>query len=261
VTQRFDLTGRVAWVIGGAGLLGTEVCKALAEHGAAVVLHDLNAERAEAVARDLREAGHTAHADQLDIIDEPGVTDAAKRIADTHGRLDVMVNMTYAHMKSSWDRASAEEFDRCIRVGITGSYVASREAGHIMAEQGSGSIIHFSSMYGVVSPDPGMYPDTQPVNPIGYGVSKAGILQLVRYQAVMQAKQGVRVNAIVPGPFPIPATHGQDNVFMNNLEAKVPMGRVGRASEIAGALVFLASDSASFVTGTSITVDGGWTAW
>jgi len=106
-----------------------------------------------------------------------------------------------------------------------------------------------------------MYPSSQAVNPIDYGVAKAGILQMVRYQAVQLARSGVRVNAIVPGPFPIPYTQGQDDEFMRRLRNKVPMGRVGNAPEIAGAVVFLASDAASFVTGTQIAVDGGWTAW
>ena len=129
------------------------------------------------------------------------------------------------------------------------------------ATVGHGSIVHFSSMYGVVSPDPRMYPATQAVNPIDYGVAKAGILQLVRYQAVQLAPTGVRVNAIVPGPFPIPSTQGQDSEFMQRLRAKVPMGRVGNPKEIVGAVVFLVSDAASYVTGTQIVVDGGWTAW
>jgi len=260
MSQLFDLTGRVAWVIGGAGLLGTEVCRALAEHGATVVLHDLDGQRAKALADELTAAGHRTDAGQLDAGDEAAVVDAAAHLVDAHGRLDVMVNMTARHMNPDWANATGEDFDACTHVGITGAFVASREAGNIMARQNRGSIIHFSSMYGVVSPDPGMYGE-QPVNPIGYGVSKAGILQLVRYQAVMQAKQGVRVNAIIPGPFPKPNEQGADQTFVNRLEAKVPMGRIGRAPEIAGAVVYLASDAASYVTGTSITIDGGWTAW
>jgi NAD(P)-dependent dehydrogenase (short-subunit alcohol dehydrogenase family) len=116
-------------------------------------------------------------------------------------------------------------------------------------------------MYGLVSPDPRMYPPTQRMNPIDYGVAKAGILQLVRYQAVVLAPQRVRVNAIAPGPFPMPDTHGTDDQFMSRLCGKVPLGRVGKPDEITGPVVFLASDASSFVTGTNIVVDGGWTAW
>jgi len=151
--------------------------------------------------------------------------------------------------------------DITLPISLTGAFVASREVGKVMSRQGSGSIIQFSSMYGKVSPDPNMYPENQPINPLAYGVAKAGILQMVRYQAVQLAERGVRVNAIVPGPFPIPDKHGVNPVFMARLTAKVPMKRVGAPHEIVGPVVFLASDAASYITGAEIVVDGGWTAW
>ncbi len=259
--RRFDLTGKVAWVIGGAGLLGTEVCQALAEHGAHVICSDVRHEQAIGIATALHNRDLTADAMTVDIGDEARVIEATADILAKFGRIDVLVNMTYYYTKKPWDELTAADFDAGLRVTLTGAFVATREVGKVMRSQGHGSIIHFSSMYGVVSPDPHMYPATQAVNPIDYGVAKAGILQLVRYQAVQLATAGVRVNAIVPGPFPIPSTQGQDSEFMQRLKAKVPMGRVGNPAEIAGAVVFLASEAASYVTGTQIVVDGGWTAW
>ena len=259
--QRFDLSGKVAWVLGGAGLLGNEVCRALAEHGARVIVSDLREDEAAALVAELQASDFTADALKVDIADEAEVVDATAAIQSKYGRLDAMVNMTYFYTKKPWDELTAADFNAGLHVSLTGAFVATREVGKVMRRQGHGSIIHFSSMYGVVSPDPRMYPATQAVNPIDYGVSKAGILQMVRYQAVQLASSGVRVNAVVPGPFPIPSTQGQDTEFMKRLQAKVPMGRVGNPKEIAGAVVFLASDAASYVTGTQITVDGGWTAW
>jgi NAD(P)-dependent dehydrogenase (short-subunit alcohol dehydrogenase family) len=259
--ERFDLSGKVAWVLGGAGLLGTEVCRALAEHGARVIVSDLREELASTLANELRGNDLAVDALPLDIGNEAGVIDATANICAKYGRLDVMVNMTYFYTKKAWDELTAADFDAGMRVTLTGAFTATREVGKVMRNQGKGSIIHFSSMYGVVSPDPQMYPKSQAVNPIDYGMAKAGILQMVRYQAVQLARSGVRVNAIVPGPFPIPSTQGQDSEFMRRLQSKVPMGRVGHPNEIAGAVVFLASDAASYVTGTQITVDGGWTAW
>lgn len=259
--QRFDLTGKVAWVIGGAGLLGTEVGRALAEHGAHVIVSDNRPERGDSLSATLREAGLKSDSMSVDIGDEAQIVAMTADLAAKFGHIDVLVNMTYFYTKKPWTELSAADFDACMRVSLTGAFVATREVGKVMQRQGSGSIVHFSSMYGVVSPDPQMYPSSQAVNPIDYGVAKAGILQLVRYQAVQLARSGVRVNAIVPGPFPIPSTQGQDDEFMKRLRNKVPMGRVGNAPEIAGAVVFLASDAASYVTGTQITVDGGWTAW
>lgn len=260
-SQRFDLTGKVAWVIGGAGLLGREVSRALAEHGSHVIVSDTRAEYGDALVESLRDAGLKADACAADIGDESQIVALTRDLASQYGKLDVMVNMSYYYTKKPWDELSAADFDACMRVSLTGAFVATREVGKLMRRQGGGSIVHFSSMYGVVSPDPQMYPSSQAANPIDYGIAKAGILQMVRYQAVQLARSGIRVNAIVPGPFPIPSTQGQDDEFMQRLRNKVPMGRVGKAPEIAGAVVFLASDAASFVTGTQITVDGGWTAW
>jgi len=246
---------------GGAGLLGTAVCRALAEHGAHVVVSDIRGDAAEANVGELHEAGLRAEATQIDIGNEQSVIDQVERIVSRHRRIDIMVNMTYRHTKSSMDQLSAEEWNEAIEVSLTGAFVLTREVGRAMSEQGGGSIIHFSSMYGMVSPDPRMYPPTQRMNPVDYGVAKAGILQLVRYQAVVLAPNRVRVNAVAPGPFPIPTTHGNDGQFMTRLRDKVPLGRVGKPEEITGAVVFLASDAASFITGTNIVVDGGWTAW
>ena len=261
VAKRFDLSGKNAWVIGGAGLLGTEVCQALAEHGAHVVCSDIRQDLADRIVAQLRSSTLSASAMAVDIGDEAAVIAGTSRIRAELGHIDVLVNMTYFYTKKAWDQMPAQEFDAGLRVTLTGAFVATREVGKVMRDQRQGSIIHFSSMYGMVSPDPRMYPASQAVNPIDYGVAKAGILQLVRYQAVQLAPLGVRVNAIVPGPFPIPSTQGQDSEFMQRLRSKVPMGRVGNPPEIAGAVIFLASDAASYVTGTQIVVDGGWTAW
>lgn len=258
---RFDLTGRVAWVPGGAGLLGTAVCRALAEHGAHVIVSDIRPEAAKQNADALTDAGLRAEAMQVDIGNEDSVVAQVEQIVARHERIDVLVNMTYQHTKTSMENLSAAEWNQAIGVSLTGAFVVTREVGRVMGQQGGGSIIHFSSMYGLVSPDPRMYPATQRMNPIDYGVAKAGILQLVRYQAVVLAPLGVRVNAIAPGPFPIPSTHGADDQFMSRLRDKVPLGRVGNPDEITGPVVFLASDASSFVTGTNIVVDGGWTAW
>ena len=149
------------------------------------------------------------------------------------------------------------EWEKGLRVTLTGAYVLSRQAGRVMLAQGGGSIIHFSSMYGKVSPDPRIYHPPLAPNPVDYGAAKAAILQLVRYQAVMWGPKGVRVNAVVPGAFP----KGVEADFAKRLGERAPLGRVGRPMEIAGAVVFLASEAASFVTGTQIVVDGGWTAW
>jgi NAD(P)-dependent dehydrogenase (short-subunit alcohol dehydrogenase family) len=260
-SQRFDLTGRVVWVPGGAGLLGTAVCRAVAEHGATVVVSDLRGEEAGKLAEAMRGDGLAADSVALDASDESSIISCCAKILERHGRLDGCVNMTWRYTKTPWERMTTVEWEYGMRVSLTGAFLVSRESAKAMVRAGKGSIVHFGSMYGVVSPDPGIYPTHVGPNPIDYGVAKAGVLQMVRYEAVALAPSGVRVNAIVPGPFPYPWSQQQDEEFMSRLKSKVPMGRVGNAEEIAGAVVFLCSDASSYVTGTQIVVDGGWTAW
>lgn len=262
VGKLFDLNGKVAWIVGGGGYLGVPIARGLAEHGAHVVIADLQPEAAENACRLLaKEANLSAEPMTLDIGDENAVQVAADDIVNRHDRLDIVVNATAYSTSLAMEKMSLADWEKGLRVTLSGAFVLAREAGRIMVAQGGGSIIQFSSMYGKVSPDPRIYAPKYNANPIDYGVAKAGILQMVRYQAIMWGPHRVRVNAVVPGPFPNPAIQGGDPEFVQKLCHKVPLGRVGKANEIVGAVVFLASEAASFVTGTEIVVDGGWTAW
>lgn len=259
---RFDLHGKVAWVVGGSGVLGAPVCRALAEHGAHVVVADIREERAQTQAQSMKADGLSAEAMSCDAGNEESIVRCANEVMQRHGRMDVLVCMAYFYTKTPMEEMTAAQWEKGMRVTLTGAFLTAREGARIMRSQKCGSIIQFSSMYGVVSPDPRMYGPGRSVNPIDYGVAKAGVLQMVRYQAVMLAPHGVRVNAIVPGPF-LDRTdeEGQDVEFEDRLNAKSPMGRTGRPTEIEGAVVYLASDASSYVTGTSLQVDGGWCAW
>lgn len=178
-----------------------------------------------------------------------------------HGVPQGLVILTYASTSKKFDDLTAEDFDAVNHGNLTATFILAREVGKRMAAEGKGSIVLFSSMYGSVSPDPGIYLEPMIPNPLEYGVGKAGIQQMARYLAVQFGKSGVRCNAISPGPFPNPTIQLQQPDFIERLSAKVPLGRVGQASEIAGAAAFLVSHESSFITGINLPVDGGWTAW
>lgn len=259
---RFDLTGTVAWVAGGAGHLGGESVRALADHGAHVVIADRTVDRAQALAEELNQAGRSASAMALDVSDTAAIEAQADQIRATHGRLDCAVYLPSYNTGLDYEDLHADALRDAFDIHLTGPLVFSRAAARHMTEAGHGGrIILFSSMYGMVSPQPRNYPDGVPVNPVDYGMSKAAVLQLVRWQAVKFAPDNILVNAVVPGPFPKPHGQGAIDDFMERLHQGVPLGRIGRGEEIAGAVAYLASPASSFVTGTHLVVDGGWTAW
>lgn len=238
--------------------MGSAVSRALAEHGAHVVIASKSQDRTEAAARLLREQGLSAESMVLDVTDENAVESQVERIVQSHGRLDLCINLTFQASGKSFQDLSAEDWESSSRVSITGAFLVTRAAGNAMVA--GGSIVQFSSMYGKVSPTPSVYPTGVAINPPDYGVAKAGILQMVRYQAVHLAHRGIRVNSVVPGPFPGPGAR-MDQKFVENLSSRVPLGRVGSPDEISGAVIFLCSSASSFVTGAEIVVDGGWTVW
>ena len=255
------MTGKVALVAGGAGHLGAVICRGLAEHGAHVIIADIEESSAQAAADLLDNDGFAAESTYMDLTDEDSAKSAIDGIVDHHGSLDIVINCVIYSTCKPFENMSMVHWEKGMRISLSGAFVLSREASRVMVAQGSGSIIQFSSMYGKVAPDPRLYAPDFTVNPMDYGVAKAGISQMTRYQAVMLATKGVRVNAIVPGPFPDPRGQGGNVAFVKKLSDKVPMARLGKAEEIVGAVIFLASDASSFVTGAEIVVDGGWTAW
>lgn len=255
----FDLKGRDIWVIGGAGYLGTATIKQLVAHGASVVCADLSG-RAEKMVAGEGLAESVTSVD-LDAGDAGAIQKFVSETIARRGTPDGLVIMTYKSFSQPMSELTAEQFDEANKVGTTGTFLLARAVGQSMAEKGNGSIVLFSSMYGTVSPDPGMYPAPINPNPIEYGVGKAGIQQMSRYLAVHWGAKNVRCNSISPGPFPFASQQGQSSEWMSRITARCPMGRIGRPEEIAGAVLFLLSDASTYITGHNLAVDGGWTAW
>jgi gluconate 5-dehydrogenase len=176
-------------------------------------------------------------------------------------RLDGWVNNAYAGAPAQLGALDREAVEGTLRSALVDAMLACDRAGAEIAREGGGSIVNVASMYGLVSPRPEVYADDPELhNPPAYGAAKAGLLQFTRYAAAHWGKAGVRVNALTPGAFP-----GEDvqrrQGFVEALEEQIPMGRIGRADELGGALVFLLSAASSYMTGQQVIVDGGWTIW
>jgi NAD(P)-dependent dehydrogenase (short-subunit alcohol dehydrogenase family) len=233
----FRLDGKVAVVVGAGSGIGEAAAAALAGQGARVIGADIRAGAAE---------------EMVDVADGPSVAGLFRKVVEQHGRLDVVVSTPGINVRKPILKYSSEEFDGVIAVNLKGTFHVLREAGGIMAAAGGGSIIAFSSIRAVtVEPGQGVYAAT-----------KAGIVQMVRALAAELGPRNVRVNAVAPGVVETPLTQPIKNNpdWYNAYAAKSVLGRWASAQEMAGPIVFLASDAASYVTGSVLFVDGGWTA-
>ena len=255
----FALENRDIWVIGGAGYLGTAVIQLLVQHGAKVLCVDLGERAAAMVARE-KLAGRVTPA-SFEAADGRATGNFIESCLKERGTPAGLVIMTYKSFPKPMRQLLPEEFDEANQVGLTSTFMLARGVGEAMGEKKQGSIVIFSSMYGTVAPDPGMYPPPINPNPIEYGVVKAGLQQMARYLGVHWAPQNVRCNSISPGPFPFPSQQETNPEWMKKIQARCPMGRVGQSKEIAGSVVFLLSDASTYITGHNLAVDGGWTAW
>jgi NAD(P)-dependent dehydrogenase (short-subunit alcohol dehydrogenase family) len=259
IGELFDLTGRVVLLTGGGGHLGGAMAWALAEAGASVVLTSRDRARAQAAAGELPVLKTARHAgiamDQADAGSlERGFADAVA----VHGRLDGLINNAHDPVGHDWRDVTADQFDRTLR-NVTSYFLLARHLReHAVSRGAPASIILIGSMYGLVGSYPDAYEGICNASPVSYHAAKGGIVQMSRHLAVYWARDRVRVNCLSPGPFP---REQVDPRLIERLIEKSPMRRVGQPSELKGAVVFLASDASSYVTGHNLVVDGGWTAW
>jgi len=273
IQQKFDLNGRVAIVTGGVGLLGAEFCRTLAEADAAVAVVDLNASASQGTVDALTKSGYKALAVPTDITQPDSVNAMVEKVLSEFGRLDILVNSAALDPKFDPDAAKKgiapgafedyplDDWNAALNVNLTGMFLVTQACVKQMITQGKkGSIINICSTYGLNGPDQGIYiKDGERVafKPVYYTVTKAGVMGFTKYLAAYYAGTDIRVNALTPGG----VFNNHEEYFVKNYSAKTIMGRMAKKDEMNGALLFLASDASSYMTGNNVVVDGGWTAW
>lgn len=272
IFDQFDLRGRVILITGGAGLLGREYAPAMAQAGAHVIVADLDGDAAATVAAAVTDSsGNQALGLAVDVTNKDSVQAAVQQVRSTFGRIDGLVNNAALNPKiegggamehvNTFEDFPLELWNQSLAVNMTGMFLCAQAVAPAMLE-GGGAIVNISSTYGVVAPDQSLYAHDDPdrprtIKPVTYAVTKSAVLGLTRYLAAYWGEQKIRVNTLTPGG----VLNGQDDDFVQRYSARTILGRMADRHEYCGALLFLLSDASSYMTGSNLIVDGGWTAW
>jgi NAD(P)-dependent dehydrogenase (short-subunit alcohol dehydrogenase family) len=268
----FDLSGRVAILTGGAGMLGRQYTRTLLAAGAKVVVADANAEQAVSAAQEaMAEVGGDALPCTVDVRDKSQVDKLVETAVASFGRLDILINNAAIDPKldsavagkltSSFEDYPLELWQQSLDVNLTGAFLCSQAAGRVMVSAKRGVVVNVCSTYGLVGPDQRIYEragQSQPLyKPAAYAVTKGGIAQFTRYLAAYWGHLGIRVNTLTPGG----VFNAQDDEFVVKYASRTPLARMADKNEMNGAMLFLVSDASTYMTGANLVVDGGWTAW
>ena len=265
----YNLGGNVAFVTGATGILGRRYVEALSREGAHVIITDLDESACENFAAEIsNQTGTDCLGLRVDVSSPDSVQAAVDTAISRFGQIDILINNA-ASKGEDLQRLFQPTVDydlnvwrSIMSVNIDGQFLMARSIGKFMIEAGKGRIINVSSIYGCVGPDQRIYEGSEYMGvqintPLVYSVSKAAVHGLTRHLATEWGVSGVRVNTLTPGG----VESGQNDIFVSRYSDRTPMGRMARGEEMVGAMLFLASDASSYVTGQNIIVDGGWTAW
>ena len=272
VQSLFSLENKAAIVTGAGGYFGRAFSECLLVAGAAKVVLFGRGIKIEHLADKLRSKyGDRVDCCIVDFYDENAYRKCLVETVNNNGSVDVLINNAYEFSKETGfndpsgklENISKAQWEKSLESGIYWHALAIQIVGEKMKQQRSGSIINVSSMYALVSPDPALYEGVEAFNPPSYGAAKAGLLALTRYTASFYGKYNIRCNALVPGAFPNVSADSynslKDGGFLKRLADKTVLKRTGDVNDLLGALIFLSSDSSSYVTGQALVIDGGWT--
>lgn len=256
-THGITLEGKTVLFTGGFGILGQGVVPALLRAGAQVRLLDIAAD--DEKLQNFRKISNAVTFHQGDITDADSITKLVGEISKA-GKIDVLVNNAYPRNQNygrRFEDITWEDWCDNVNTHLGGYFNVTQKVAAAMQKQKSGSIINMGSIYGVVGPDFSIYEGTTMTMPAEYAAIKGGLINFTRYLATYLAPYQIRVNAVSPGGI----FNGQDERFVKRYEANTPLGRMGSAQDITGAIIYLASEASSYMTGQNLIVDGGWTAW
>ena len=261
--DKFLLTGKNILITGATGYLGQAMVWALAEAGANVLINSHSYKKCQDLVNELQSFGYLAENAAFDVADEKAVADY---FVQRQGlAMHCLINNAYAGDAGTIETATVTEYQQSYDITVVSAHILLRNAldGLRLAVKSAGdaSVINVASMYGMVSPDLRVYNKPEASNPPFYGAAKAALVQWTRYAACEFGVEGIRVNSISPGPFPSLKVQEDAPCFMDKLAQKVPLLRIGKAHEIQGVVLLLASSASTFITGTNIPIDGGWTSW
>ena len=262
INNIFNLTNKVIILTGASGLLGTEYAHGLSQAGANVVLADLNFEKCKNLSLNLNKKYNVdSFPIKLDVTKTNSINMMIKKVIKKFSKIDILINNAYfseaGYTKIKFENYDLDIWKKGLNVNLSGIFLCCQQIGKIMKKQKNGNIINISSIYGIVAPDQRIYGNTKIIKSALYSVTKSGVLNFTRYLASYWRQDGIRVNTLSLGG----VEENQNIIFKKNYSNKTMIGRMAKKDEYVGALIFLSSNASSYMTGSNLVIDGGWTAW
>jgi len=261
INKIFNLSNKVIILTGASGLLGTEYAHGLSQAGANVVLADLNFEKCKKLSLNLNKKYDVdSFPIKLDVTKTNSINTMIKKVIKKFLKIDILINNAIfsesGNTKTKFENYDLDIWKKGLDVNLTGPFLCCQEVGKIMKKQKNGNIINISSIYGLVSPDQRIYGNTKIIKSAMYAVTKSSVLNFTRYLASYWREDGIRVNTLSLGG----VEENQDPIFKKNYSNKTMIGRMAKKDEYVGGLIFLSSNASSYMTGSNLVIDGGWTA-
>ncbi len=259
-----SLKNRTSLIIGGYGLLGSQITEVLAEFGSNVIVASRNVEKGTQFIKNLKKKYKAVNAYfvEVDINNVSSIIRMKNNIQKiNNSKLDILVNCGWSGNKNTFESISDDDWDYDVNICLNGVFKTIKYVTPLLKNGKNPNILNIASMYGHVAPDYRMYDSEKFANPPSYGAAKAGVIQLTKYLSSFLSTYKIRVNCISPGPFPFETIQIENPKFIKRLASKNPLNRIGKPYEIKGPTILLCSDAGSYITGQNFCVDGGWSVW